>query len=46
MLSPGMLLPSFPVSMEKKDLGVTGLELSSVDSDSSGLCLVDSGGLW
>jgi hypothetical protein len=23
--------------------GVTGLELRSVDSDSSGLCLVDSG---
>jgi hypothetical protein len=26
--------------------GVTGLELRSVDSNSSGLCPVDSGSLW
>jgi hypothetical protein len=26
--------------------GVMGLELRSVDSDSSGLCPVDSGSLW
>jgi hypothetical protein len=25
---------------------VTGLELCLVDSDNSGLCLVDSGSLW
>jgi hypothetical protein len=34
-----------PISMENR-IWVTGLELCSVDSDSSGLCLVDSGSLW
>jgi hypothetical protein len=45
MLSPVMLLPWFPVSVENRDLG-DGLELGSVDSDSSRLCLVDYGRLW
>jgi hypothetical protein len=35
MLSPGMLLPWFPVSVENKDLG-DGLELCSMQSDSRG----------
>jgi hypothetical protein len=41
MLSPGILLPWFTISVENRDL-----ELCSVDSDSSGLCLMDSGSLW
>jgi hypothetical protein len=45
MMSPGVLLPWFPVSVENRDLG-DGLELYSVDSDNSGLCSVDSGSLW
>jgi hypothetical protein len=45
MLSPGTLVPCFPVSVENRDLG-DGLELCLVDSDNSGLCPVDSESLW
>jgi hypothetical protein len=36
----------FLVSVKNRDFGVTGLESRSVDSDSSGLCPVDSKSLW
>jgi hypothetical protein len=45
MLSPDMVVPCFPVSMKNRDLS-DGLEQCSMDSDSLGLCPVDSRSLW
>jgi hypothetical protein len=41
-----LLVVVVPCWCEEWGFGVMGLELRTVDSDSSGLCSVDSGSLW